>query len=504
MRGSNVRNNSADVIVVGGGGAALAAAGEAARLGARVILVEKNPLLGGSTGLAVGLMMAAGTRIQRQAGIVDTPRNYDAELTRIALDQGMAGNPELRWLLARNAGDTVDFLESIGVDFIGPFEQPPFKVKRYHQALLDGRAYVHYLHRYCNSRGVEIRLQTRAKRLLTNGARVTGVEVVWPHGNVAELTGRAGVILATGDFSANRELRARLVGQDPKAVGAYNPNATGDGHLMALDIGADIAPQPDLGPQLGTIAFARIAGVQSALDLLPYSILTPMMKIGSRMLPQPWLRPFIVKAALADLPIEPSFYEAGAILVNINGQRFSEERDITCSDIAQQPEGQAFIVFDGRIAARFSAWPHFVSAAPGVVYAYVEDFRRARKDLYFKADSVRSLAVRLGMPGSRLEMTIASRNATDAPLSQPPYYALGPLGARVRHIPIGLAVNSRLQVLRPSGEAIPGLFAVGDAGQGGFAGPTHGQSLAWAMTSGRLAGRHAAEELPAREAPPPQ
>ncbi|OGA50054.1 MAG: hypothetical protein A3G25_18270 [Betaproteobacteria bacterium RIFCSPLOWO2_12_FULL_63_13] len=500
MRGSGAEKNSADIIVVGGGGAALAAAGEAARLGARVILVEKNRLLGGSTGLAVGLMMAAGTRIQRQAGIADTPRHYDAELTRIASDQGIAGNAELRWLLARNAGDTVDFLESIGVDFIGPFEQPPFKVKRYHQALLDGRAYVHYLHRHCNALGVEIRLRTHAKRLLLTGARVTGVEVVWPHGNVAQLTARAGVILATGDFSANHELRARFVGQDPHAVGAYNPTASGDGHLMALEIGAAIARQPDLGSKIGTIAFARIAGTHSLFDLLPYSVLTPMMKFGSRILPQPWLRPFIIRAALADLPIESAFYEEGAILINRNGERFADERHVSCNDVAEQPEGQAFIAFDQRVATLFSSWPRFVSAAPGVVYAYVDDFRRARRDLYITADSVRSLAARLDVPGSRLERTIASRSASSAPLAQPPYYALGPLSAKVRHIPIGVTVNSRLQVLRPSGEAIAGLFAAGDVGQGGFAGPTHGQSLAWAMTSGRLAGRYATEELGAQDA----
>ena len=486
--------------MVGGGGAALAAAAEAARLGARVIVVEKNRILGGSTRLAVGLMMAAGTRIQRAAGIEDTPQLYDEELEKIANRQGVAGNADLRRLLAQNAAETVDFLESIGVDFIGPLEQPPFKVKRYHQALPDGRAYVHHLHRLCDSLGVEIRLRTRAKRLLLTGARVTGIETGSARGKNRTLTARAGVILATGDISANHELRARFVGQNPQAVGAYNPTSTGDGHLMALDIGAALAPHPDLGPQIGTIAFARITDMPAMLGLLPYRILTPTMKFATRLLPEAWLRPFVVRAALADLPIEPALYEEGAILINRDGERFADELRLTCNDVAGQPKGHAYIVFDGRIAARFSAWPHFVSAAPGVVYAYVDDFRRARNDLYFEARSIRSLAARLGVPVSRLEQTIASRNAAGAPLVRPPYFALGPLSAKVRHIPVGITVNTRLQVLRPSGEAIPGLYAAGDVGQGGFIGPTHGQSLAWAMTSGRLAGRYATEELGARPA----
>ena len=448
--------------------------------------------------------MAAGTRIQRAAGIEDTPQHYDAELAQISKAQGVAGNADLRWLLAQNAADTVDFLESIGVDFIGPLEHPPFKVKRYHQALPDGRAYVHHLHRLCDSLGVEIRLRTRAKRLLLTGARVTGIEIESSHGKVRTLTARAGVILATGDFSANHELRARFVGQNPQELGAYNPTSTGDGHLMALDIGAAIDSHPDLGPQIGTIAFARITDMPPMLSLLPYRVLTPTMRVAARFLPEAWLRPFVVRAALADLPIEPALYEAGAILINRDGERFADELRLRCADVARQPRGQAFIVFDGRIAARFSAWPHFVSAAPGVVYAYVDDFRRARKDLYFEADSVRSLAVRLGVPVSHLEETIASRNAAGAPLARPPYFALGPLGAEVRHIPIGVTVNKQLQVLKPSGEVIPGLFAAGDVGQGGFVGPTHGQSLAWAMTSGRLAGRYAVGELGARNADRPQ
>ena len=483
---------------MGGGGAALAAAAEAARLGARVIVLEKNRILGGSTRLAVGLMMAAGTRIQRAAGIEDTPQDYDAELAEIAKAQGVAGNADLRRLLAQNAADTVDFLESIGVDFIGPLEHPPFKVKRYHQALPDGRAYVHHLHSHCSALGVDIRLRTKAKRLLLTGARVTGIEVESARGRVRTLTARLGVILATGDFSANRELRERFVGQDPLVVDAYNPTSTGDGHLMALEIGAAFERHPDLGTQIGTIAFARLSDLPRMLGLLPYRILTPSMKFAARMLPDAWLRPFVVRAALADLPIEPALYEEGAILINRNGERFADELRVSCADIARQPRGQAFIVFDERIAKRFSAWPHFVSAAPGVVYAYVDDFRRARSDLYFQAGSARALAAELGVPLSHLVQTLAPQSMASARHLRPPYFALGPLGAKVRHIPVGITVNTRLQVLRPSGEAIPGLFAAGDVGQGGFIGPTHGQSLAWAMTSGRLAGRHATEELGAR------
>ncbi|MGY9057836.1 MAG: FAD-dependent oxidoreductase, partial [Alphaproteobacteria bacterium] len=69
-----------DVIVVGGGGAGMAAAIEAARLGRRVVLLEKNPALGGSTAWSVGSISATGTHQQRAAGIVDHPDAHFEDL----------------------------------------------------------------------------------------------------------------------------------------------------------------------------------------------------------------------------------------------------------------------------------------------------------------------------------------------------------------------------------------------------------------------------------------
>ena len=60
-----------DVIVVGGGGSGLAAAMSAAERGAEVLLLEKQPHLGGATGIAVGSFTASGTALQQKAGIDD-------------------------------------------------------------------------------------------------------------------------------------------------------------------------------------------------------------------------------------------------------------------------------------------------------------------------------------------------------------------------------------------------------------------------------------------------
>jgi fumarate reductase flavoprotein subunit len=77
-------------------------------------------------------------------------------------------------------------------------------------------------------------------------------------------------------------------------------------------------------------------------------------------------------------------------------------------------------------------------------------------------------------------------------LGDGPYVAMGPLKAWMLLTHIGLAVTTRFEVLDGAGAAIPGLYAAGGAGQGGYSSLYHGHSLGWAFTSGRLAGRAAA------------
>jgi len=472
-----------DVVVLGAGGAGLAAAAELGRLGHKAIVLEKNPAPGGTTALAVGSIMAAGSRMQKRAGIADSPAQHAAEMAELAARLGIEDSAELRQLYTENAGETVDFLESIGVDFLGPLEQPPFRVKRFHVALPGGRAYVRRLALFCARAGVAIRCGTRVRRLLLEGARVCGVET--PAGPIRALRG---VILASGDFSANRELRAELLAPGTEALQHLNPTATGDGQKMAREIGARLHRRPDL--TLAHLAHARFAppakpGFVSRLP--PYRPLTLAMKLAMQHLPRSILRPMVMAAAMTALAPERPFFERGAILVNRRGERFADELGAPGAEIARQPKGEAFVVFDERIARLFSAWPNYVSTAPGIAYAYVDDYRRARRDIFHEAANAAALAARLQMPAAALAATLEAGGLTEAPC-----YAMGPIKAWLLLTPVGTAVDTRLQVLRDDGSAIAGLYAAGGAGQGGFTTTAHGHGLGWAFTSGRLAARNAA------------
>jgi fumarate reductase flavoprotein subunit len=160
-----------------------------------------------------------------------------------------------------------------------------------------------------------------------------------------------------------------------------------------------------------------------------------------------------------------------------------------------------FILIDGRLARQFSAWPHFVSTAPGVAYAYVPDYRRNRPDVYAEAESIAELARKLGMDPHALQEAITRHNtgvaSTDqkarrAPLAEPPFVALGPVRSVFVHNEGGLVVDREHRVLGAQDQPIPGLYAAGATGQGGLLLKGHGHHLAWAFVSGRRAGKLAA------------
>ena len=475
-----------DIVVVGGGGAGLSAAAEAARLGRRVLVVEKRDRLGGTTALAVGSLMAACSAIQVKAGITDSPRRHEEELIALNRQLGLIDNPALRRLLVDNAADTVNFMVSIGVDFLAPLPQPPFPTDRFHQALPGGRVYVHRLARHCRRLGVESRLSARARRLIMEGERVGGVEVETPRGTEGIAT-RA-VILASGDFSANRALRESAMGDDG-VLDPINTASTGDGHEMATAIGASLALRPDLAPaRLAQARFAPPPRDSILARLPPWRVVTRAMKLAIDVLPARLLRPLLLGAAMTALAPERALYEEGAVLVNRRGERFADEQGLPAPAIARQPAGEAFLMLDSRIAGKFSQWPHYVSTAPGVAFAYVGDYRAVRPDIFHEGADAAALARRLGLPESSLAATIAASR-----LGRGPFVALGPLEAWLLLTHVGLAVNERLAVLR-DGRPIPGLYAAGGAGLGGFSSIYHGHSLGWALTSGRLAGRYAAFE----------
>jgi succinate dehydrogenase/fumarate reductase flavoprotein subunit len=476
-----------DVIVVGGGGAGMAAAIEAARLGRRVVLLEKNPALGGSTAWSVGSISATGTHQQRAAGIVDHPDAHFEDLDTLAGSMRNRDNQELRRILVDNSTEMMTWLEGMGLIFVGPNIEPPHRVPRMHNVLPNSRAFPEMLGRECRRVGVDIRLNTSADELIQKNGRITGVVASSKDGQRLELRAKGGVVLAGGDYSASAELKRSLAGPETELLEAVNQTATGGAIKLGLSVGGQILNGDIVrGPIMRFIPPIR----ESLLRRLPPSrSLAKLLRWSIKNLPDSIQRPFAMSFLTTALGPARELFQAGAILVNQQGQRFCDEKVRPAAEVPNQPDRLAYIVMDAASAERFSAWPNYVSTAPGIAYAYIQDYRRNRADIFYEASDAKALAAKLRVPHATLAESLVGANIKGATI------ALGPVKSYVVFTDGGLKVTRHLEVIGSDGEPLPGLYAAGSTGQGGLLLEGHGHHLGWAFISGRLVGRYAAHEV---------
>ena len=483
-----------DVLIIGGGGTGLAAAIEAAELGRHVILLEKNSDTGGSTSWSVGSITATGTPHQRKANIQDSTDAHFEDMEKHAGALAPRDNLALRRILVDNTADMIDWLMKLGVVFVGPEEEPPHRVARMHNVVPNSRSFAYHLTRRCRSLGVDLRLNTATQRIVLEGERAVGVEATLPDGTLHTFIARHGVVLASGDYSAAADLKAQLANPEVALVDAINTTATGDGHRMAMALGASVINGDIVrGPIMRFLAPTRPNLLQR---LPPTKIIAQLIAWSATWLPQWILRPFLMSFLTTAVSPSTDLYREGGVLINKDGKRFTNELDKPNKDMAKQPERIGWIVMDSVVAKKFSAWPYYISTAPGVAYAYIDDYRRNRPDIFHCAPTLEELAASMGVAGQALFETIAHYNQHDRgarpAITQGPFYALGPIKSYVVFTDGGLKITDKLEVLRTDGQVIPGLYAAGSAGQGGLLLEGHGHHLGWAFISGRIAGRAAA------------
>ena len=494
---TNDHNVEVDVAVVGGGGSGLAAAAEAAQLGRSVILVEKEPELGGSTAWSIGSISATNTPHQKALGIKDTPDEHFEDLGLLNDHYAGRDNEALRRLLVDNTTNLIEWLTSMGLVFLGPMPEEPHRYPRMLNVLPNSRAFPYHLGRYCRKLGVDIRTETAAESLIEHEGRVTGLRACGPDGVEYEVLARGGIVLASGDFSGSVELKERFAGKlNVAGVDPVNPAATGRGHKLALALGAEVVNGDIVrGPILRFIPPTRPSLL---LRLPPWRPLALFMRWATRNLPEGILRPFMMSFLTTALGPSPELFRAGAILVNKEGKHFTDGYGALAQETAKQTDAMAFILFDQSLADKLHDYPNFISTAPGIAYAYLNDYRRNRRDIFHTAPTLDQLAACIRVPAKELATTVAAHNKVRGDrqrINQPNFYALGPVKAYVVFTDGGLRVNDGLQVMR-EGVPIPGLYASGAAGQGGVLLEGHGHHLGWAFVSGRLAGRNCAFAVP--------
>ena len=497
---AGITKGSADLIIVGAGGAGLSAAVTAKDLGVKNVLVlEKMPVIGGNTLRCASAFNAADPDRQKALPMTETLKEavvkainekpVSEEHAKLMADvkakyeaylksgsKTLFDCPEWHALQTYNGGDkvgqiplirqysnnvldTLHWMQSKGSPVMDRVSQGAGALwQRTHQ--LDapaGLGLIDPLYQAAVKQGVNFKLGMRVQDLILNDkGRVIGVTATDKVGNKYGFTSKDGVILATGGYSQNKEMRQKSAPHlTSEMVSTNQPGATGDGIIIATRHGADttgmnyVQVYPLATP--GTGALQGRARKMSGLD--------------------------------------------DVIDVNKNGERFVKEdarRDEFVAAIKKQPGGVVYDINDSSIVKPLNSFNEDVETLVSIGRIY-------------KADSLADLAKQLGMPADKLEATVAEfnkmveakkdpkfgRKLFDRPIVKPPFYAT-PRAPSIHHTMGGLQISTNAQVLDKNGKPIPGLYAAGEV-TGGIHGSNRlgGNATADVLTFGRIAAKSA-------------
>lgn len=532
-----------DIIVVGSGGAGLTTAIVAHDLGARVLVIEKSSTVGGTFAYSTGLVWVPANHHMAEAGIPDSaeeafayirPRTsgrHDDRVLRAFIDHaplvieylerranvpfeivpgypdeqssepgGRAHGRYLASPLFHAGGDLppewaarlvrspsygplpmswVEIQEAGGYGSIGRWDWSMLAARVRQDYRAFGMSTAGYLLAGALRRGIPIETSVAGEALDTVAGRVTGV-AVRRDGEQALMTAADGVILATGSYDNNQEMKRTLEPHPTDSVVLGAKTVDGSGLEMAMAAGARLAV---LGGQLLIPAF-HVPGEEAEGE--------PVYRMLARE---------------SGLP--------GSFIVNRDGKRFCDEATITelrRALVAFDPHSRrypnlpAYFVFDQGWKERYPLG----SVMPGDVPAWMP-----------RADTIEQLGASISVDVATLAQSLEhynrgasigtdgefGRGSTDfgrangdarvrpnpclRPLSAP-FYAvelrLGIVGNNA-----GLLINEHGQVLHVRGEPIPGLYAAGNAAANQIGGLWYNAGLmnARGMTFGYLSAHHA-------------
>ena len=444
------RTEKADFVVVGAGGAGIAAAIEASRKGLKTIVLEKMPIIGGSSLLSTGGMNVAGSKQQKAAGINDTPEMF----TQDTLKVGKGTNDKvLVNVLTEQSNSALEWFESLGGKLdLDPGVYGGCQAPRMHYTKSGGigRYMIKEMKPALEKSGADVRVNSQVVRLERdkNGA-VTGVLVKGKNTGLYRISAPT-VLLATGSYANNGTLVSKYHPEFFGMVTSAQPGSHGDGIYLGQDVGAKVT---------------HLERVQ----------VHPNIASGT------------------SLMITLAMRTNGGILVNNKGQRFFNDnapRNELGAAMLKQPAQKVWLIYDDAVVAK----------RPKVHQGYV------RLGVVTEADTPEALAKKLGLPAEEFAKTmkryagfVKAKNDADfgrkelpEPLNQGKIYAIdvvpaigGTLG--------GLRTDARTHVLDTNGKKIPGLLAAGEV-VGEWHGDDRygGNAVAGNIVFGRIAAQEAA------------
>lgn len=418
-----------DVVVVGSGGAGFSAAIEAKEAGKSVVLIEKMPAVGGNTLISGAEMNVPNNWVQEKLGIKGDSPEKMAEDTIKGGDE--LGDPHMIQVMTENALDAATWLkDDIKVEFLDD-QLFQFGGHSYKRALIPkghtGQEVITKFRAKADKLEIPIKLNTTAKELIQENNRITGVKAENKEGQMITYKAKNGVILTTGGFGSNVEMRKKYNEKmDESYMSTVTEGSTGDGIIMAEAVGADLT---------------NMENIQT------YPICNP--KTG-------------VISLLADTRFD------GAILVNQEGKRFVEElerRDVISNAILEQTGGYTY-----------QLWNDDINKISGTMKVHEAEYEELLKQkMIVKADTLEEAAAFFDIDIQNLKETVKKVNqyAKDGKdeefnhrgelvsLAKGPYYIEKAVPS-VHHTMGGLVINDKTEVLNKDGQPIPGLYAAGE------------------------------------------
>lgn len=477
-----MKEYEAQIGVIAAGPSGLAAAVQAAQMGAEVVVLEKAAAVGGAANMGMG-PLGIGTHYQKEQMIdisVEKAFNMFMDYTHYNVDARLIKR------YFSQSGETIEWLEDMGVEFEGAFRYFPQSEATWHIVKTDqgiGPRAASFMNRALYQTalelGVTVLLEHPVKSVLKEDGKVVGILASDPNGEEVRVNCPAAII-CTGGAGANKKMIKELVGLEhgKELFNFAIPGIMGDGLKMAWEAGADQLPvriemAADLGG--GEPTTAGVTNIMKQPNLL-------VNKFGKRIMNEDFM--------------QNTTYLSNAA---------NHQMDKTCFSIVDTSIVKYYIKNGVDVTS-------LVTPDPDVsdFYEGINMLLENGSSNYFVADTIEELAEKAGIDIENLKATVDEYNyfcdKRDLefykdpkylrPLFKPPYYAAaihpggyGTVG--------GVRINENCEACDSRFMPIPGLYCAGadscNIYDDSYMFLLPGNSMGYAVNTGRIAGMSAAE-----------
>ena len=478
-----------DVIVVGGGAGGTSAAAAAKSTGAKVMLIEKSARIGGCGSMSTGVRCTH-SKLQEEAGFTEDDND---ERFADAMKQGLwyPKAPLVRQFVDMG-GKAMDFLVENGGFH---FNASATGLSYAEDSILEPNAQESW--RRLADTVDTLLLETRATELVTDeSGAVIGVKAESYDGTKVTAYGKA-VVVATGGYMGNAEMQEEYNHATFSTAFAMAQD-TGDGLQMMWNAGAN---RFHIGGESNHITqpAGEVKGFDDLAAMIPHTLHAAPCLLNVNRYGQRWRGEDV---------LETNMNQNGNYIVSGGGYYYAIVSQGQADILAEQ--GLAGLGMTTPVfCVNFNFYPDAIDYKMDQIYQVFDAGIEA--GFIFKGDTAEELAEATGMAPALLAKSIKDYDACCAagvdklfnknpaylqPLGDGPYYAVKAIGCPYSTVG-GIEVDDYMQVLKPNGEAISGLYCAGAESIGCLMGGAAfsdlaGFSFGWPCYSGYAAGLAAA------------